>query len=221
MAMRDAATSPIIRRDVSDLHAFVPETFVMDDLDDAVAANFEAAVAALEKTGARIERGPCPIFTDIAALTVEHGGLSSAEAYATYRDILDGPDAARVDRRVVARMMPGKTMPAHSLLTIQQARARLQGELAALLDGRMMLMPTTPNTAPEIAPMEADDDVFHRTNLRGLRNTLMGNFLNTPGVAMPTGMDAGGLPTSILISSIANDDERMLGFAYAVERAIA
>ncbi len=220
MAMRDAAISPVQRRDAGDLHAFVPETFVMDDLDEAVAANFEAALEALAKAGARIERGPCPIFTEIAALTAEHGGLSSAEAYTTYREILDGPDAARVDRRVVARMMSGKTMSAHSVLMIQQARARMKGELGALLDGRMMLMPTTPNTAPEIAPMEADDEVYFRLNLRGLRNTLMGNFLDMPGVAMPTGTDAGGMPTSILISSTANDDERMLGFAYAVERAL-
>jgi len=221
MALRGAATSPVVRRDAGELRAFVPETCVMEDLDDAVAANFEAALDALARAGATIERGPCGVFDEIVALTGEHGGLSSAEAYATYRAWLDGPEAARIDRRVVARMMPGKTMTAHSLLTIQQARARLKGELAALLDGRSMLMPTTPNTAPEIAPLEADDDLFHKVNLRGLRNTLMGNFLDTPGVAMPTGTDANGMPTSILLSGNAGEDEAVLGYAFAVERAIS
>jgi len=220
MAMRGVMVSNVVRRDAGELRAFVPETYVLDDLDPAVGENFERALAALAKAGAIIERGPCPIFDEIVALTAEHGGLSSAEAYAEYRAIIDGPDVSRVDRRVVARMMPGKTMSAHSLLTIQQARARLKGELAALLNRRLMLMPTTPNVAPVIAPLEADDAEFGRMNLRGLRNTLMGNFLDTPGVAMPTGTDENGMPTSILLSGLAGDDEAVLGHAYGVERVL-
>ena len=221
MAMRGAAVSPVVRRDVGELRVFVPETFVLDDLDDAVGANFERSVAALSAAGARVERGECAIFTEIGEITAAHGGLSSAEAYTTYRAYLEGPEAARMDRRVVSRMMVGKGMSALDVLTVQQARARLARDLAALLDGRLMLMPTTPNTAPEIAPLEADDAVFHRVNLRGLRNTLMGNFLDTPGVAMPNGTDANGMPTSILLSGVAGADEAVLGFAYAVERVLA
>ena len=221
MAMRGAAISAVTRRDASDLHAFVPETYVLDDLDEAVGANFERALDALAQAGARIERGPCPIFDEINAATAEHGGLSSAEAYAEYRAYLEGPERARIDRRVVARMMPGKTMSALNVLHIQQARTRLQRELAALLGGRLMLMPTTPNTAPEIAPLEADDAEFSRMNMRGLRNTVLGNFLDTPGVAMPSGTDANGMPTSILLSGNARQDEMVLGHAYGVERVLA
>ena len=221
MAMRGAATSCVRHEDIATLHAFVPETFVTEDLDAAVSENFETAIAALEKAGARIDRSPCPIFSEIDALNRTIGGLSSAEAYNTYAQIVDGPDATRVDRRVIARMRPGKDMSARDILVIQQARTRMQQQMTTLLAGRMMLMPTTPNTAPEIAPLEADDTVFAKTNMRGLRNTLMGNFLDTPGVAMPTGKDKNDLPTSILISTTARDDERMLGFALAVERTIA
>ena len=221
MAMRGAAVSNVQRRDARELRVFVPETFVLDDLDEAVGANFERSLEALATAGATVERGPCAIFTEIGAITAEHGGLSSAEAYTTYRAYLEGPEAARMDRRVVARMMVGKGMSARDVLTIQQARVRLQTALAALLDGRLLLMPTTPNTAPEIAPLEADDDLFHRINLRGLRNTLMGNFLDTPGVAMPNGVDENGMPTSILLSGLAGSDEDVLGFACAVERVLA
>jgi len=220
-AMRGVAASGVVRRDAEDLHAFVPETYVLDDLEKAVAADFERALEALAAAGARIERGPCPIFAEIAAITAEHGGLSAAESYADHRALLEGPDAARIDWRVVARMMPGRTMSAQSLLTIQRARARLRGELARLLDGRTVLMPTTPNVAPEIAPLEADDATFGRVNLRSLRNTLMGNFLDMPGVAMPAGTDAGGMPTSILLSGDAGTDETVLGTAFGIERVFA
>ena len=221
MAMRGAAVSNVQRRDAQELRVFVPETYVLDDLDEAVGTNFERSVEALERAGATVERGPCAIFTEIAAITAEHGGLSSAEAYTLYRGYLEGPQAARMDQRVVARMMVGKGMSARDVLVVQQARARLQSELAALLDGRLMLMPTTPNVAPEIAPLEADVELFHRVNLRGLRNTLMGNFLDTPGVAMPNGTDANGMPTSILLSGCAGADEDVLGAAFAVERVLA
>ncbi len=221
MAMRGAVVSSVQRRDAGELRVFVPETVVLDDLDNAVGANFERSVEALTRAGATVERGPCTIFAEIGALTAQHGGLSSAEAYTTYREYLEGPEAARMDQRVVARMMVGKEMSARDVLIVQQARARLKAELAALLNGRLMLMPTTPNTAPEIAPLEADVELFHRINLRGLRNTLMGNFLDMPGVAMPNGSDANGMPTSILLSGNAGTDEEVLGFAYAVERVLA
>lgn len=220
-AMRGAAAPSVRRRAASDLHAFVPETCVLDDLEEAVGAGFERALAALSAAGARIERGPCPVFGEIAAITAEHGGLSAAESYADYRMLLEGPEGARIDRRVVARMMPGKTMSAQSLLTIQRARVRLKGALARLLEGRLMLMPTTPNVAPAIAPLEADDAEFGRVNLRSLRNTLMGNFLDTPGVAMPMGTDAEGMPTGILLSGEAGSDGTVLGFAHGVERVLA
>ena len=81
-------------------------------------------------------------------------------------------------------------------------------------------MPTVPMTAPEYAPLEADDDLFHRTNLKALRNTMIGNFFDLPGLALPNGRDADGLPTSFLLSSTEGDDERLLGFGLSVESII-
>ncbi len=221
MAMRGASTSDVRVAPLSGLRAYIPETVAMEDLDPAVAANFEATVKMLTVEGAQIERGPMPIFAEIGAITAAHGILTSPEAYLEYAHYLEGPEIERMDRRVVARMMPGKTMLAKDVLAVQQGRTRLQAELATFLRGRMLLMPTTPNTAPEIAPLEADDAAFHTMNLRGLRNTLLGNFLNTPGVTLPNGRDENGMPTSVLLSSVADDDTRLLGMALAVERAIA
>ncbi len=60
-------------------------------------------------------------------------------------------------------------------------------------------MPTTPITAPEVAPLEADDETFHKVNLMALRNTMLGNILDLCAVAMPNGRDANGMPTSFLV----------------------
>jgi aspartyl-tRNA(Asn)/glutamyl-tRNA(Gln) amidotransferase subunit A len=45
----------------------------------------------------------------------------------------------------------------------------------------------------------------------------MGNVLDLCAIALPNGHDGKKLPTSILLSAPRNDDERLLGFALAVE----
>ena len=81
-------------------------------------------------------------------------------------------------------------------------------------------MPTTPITAPEVAPLEADDEIFHKVNIQALRNTMLGNILDLCGVALPNGRDELGLPTSILFSAGNGDDDRLLGCAFEAERII-
>ncbi|WP_212523522.1 amidase [Actibacterium sp. MT2.3-13A] len=220
MVLRGAATSAVRRRPAEGLRIFVPETVVLDDLDPAVAANFEASLRRLEAAGARIERGPLPPFAEALRLAGEIGTITAAEAYVEHRALVDGPEAARIDRRVVARIMGGKRMPASGLITLHRARAAGMAELAGRLDGALLAMPTTPHTAPEIAPLEADDELFHRVNLKTLRNTLIGNFLNLPGLAIPNGRDADGLPTSFLLAATGGEDDRLLGAGLGVEHII-
>ena len=206
--------------DCSSLRLLVPENIVLDDLDDAVDRHFEASLTGLERAGVRIERRRLPLLDDVAATTTRLGTLAAAEAYAHYSDILEGPDVDRMDRRVAARMMVGKSMAADDIAAIRDARSRLASELADALDGAFLAMPTVPLIAPEIAPLEADDELFHRMNMKTNRNASIGNFLGTPGVAMPNGVDQQGLPTSFLLSAIAHDDDRLLAAGRAIERVV-
>jgi aspartyl-tRNA(Asn)/glutamyl-tRNA(Gln) amidotransferase subunit A len=198
----------------------VAETVVLDGLDEAVAANFEAALERLAAAGARIARRPLPLLEEAARCIAEHGSPIPIEAYWVHRARVEGPDAARMDRRVVDRIKGGQTRSAYDLLCIEEARLRLARELAAALDGALLAMPTTVHTAPEIAPLEADDQVFHAVNLKTLRNTTLGNFLGTCGLALPSGTDARGLPTSILLTGPGGADEALLSQGLAVERVL-
>ncbi|MDT4842170.1 hypothetical protein FQZ97_760610 [compost metagenome] len=49
---------------------------------------------------------------------------------------------------------------------------------------------------------------------------MVGSLLDMPGVAMPSGMDSEGLPTSVLFSMPRGQDEALLGACLAVERAL-
>lgn len=219
-ALRGLRQSPVRRRPVAGLSLFVAETIVLDDLDPAVADNFEASLKRLEAAGARIRRGPLDIFARTAELTAEFGSLTAADAYVEHKTLVESDQVNRIDRRVVDRIMGGKGMSAADVISIQRARADLIRQLSVQMGDTLIAMPTTALTAPEIAPLEADDEVFHRVNLKALRNTMIGNFLNLPGLALPNGTDADGMPTSLLISAMAGDDERLLGYGLDLEPAL-
>ena len=178
----------------------VPTNIVFDEAEEAVIANFRALLAKLERKGAKIVERPVSAFDAIRATSV-HGNIVAAEAYFAHRRLVESADVARVDPRVVARIMRGASMSAYDLLALQAKRIALQSELRAELDGALLAFPTVPHTAPPVAPLEADPDLFHAVNIKTLRNTMLGNFLNLPGFAIPSGTDANGLPTSILISA--------------------
>ncbi len=220
MVMRGAVTSPVRRAALDGLVLVAPTNLVLDDADPAVVESFERALQALEAHGARIRRERFEPYDAAIELTATFGPLIAAEAYTEYQEIADGEDGRRIDRRVLFRMLGGKRMTARDVLMIQRRRAELVAQTASLLDGALLVMPTTPITAPEIAPLEADDDVFHRTNLLTLRNTTPANALDMCGVAMPNGRDANDLPTSFLVSAPWGKDDELLGAALAMEPVV-
>ncbi len=220
MAMRGMVATGVRRGDLSVLTIVVPDNVVHDGVDDAVGANFEAAIERLSRVGANVIRRTLPLLDEVQAVTQAYGSVTAAEAYFVHKDRVDGPDCEAIDRRVVARILGGKRMSSHDLVVITRARKRLIRDLEKELDGALLAMPTTPHTAPEIAPLEADDELFHRTNLKTLRNTMLGNFLATCGLALPSGRDAKGLPTSILFSAPWGADEMLLSKGLAIEPAL-
>jgi len=220
MAMRGALTSPVRRAELPTLKLVVPTNVVLDDAEPAVAEQFEQTLRRLEAKGVKIVRKRSALLDEVVKLGNEHGTLISAESYTEYHEIADGGDGGRIDRRVLARMLMGKAMSAHNVLSIQRARARLIPQVAAELDGGLLAMPTTPITAPAIGPLEADDDHFHAINRLTLRNPAATNVLDMCGVAMPNGRDGNGLPTSFLVSAPWGEDERLLGAALALEPVV-
>jgi aspartyl-tRNA(Asn)/glutamyl-tRNA(Gln) amidotransferase subunit A len=190
---------------------------VLKDAEQAVADNFERSLQALAKAGVTVRREKVDVFDEVLQMIAKHGTLTAAEAYHEYHEIFDSEKVAMIDRRVVRRVMDGKKMSAHALLSIQRGRLLLTAKLKAFLDDALLVMPTTPITAPEVALLESDDETFNTWNLRTLRNTMLGNILDLCGVAMPNGRNGNGMPTSILFSAGHGEDDRLLGAALACE----
>ncbi len=220
-ALRGQPLQPLQASAVHGLAFVVPINLVFDGIEPEVRTVFEQLLERLRAAGARIVHRHIPAFDELAALTARHGTIAAAEGYFFHQALVDGAQASAIDRRVLARLVRGKTMSAIDLLSLQAAHVRLRHECAALLGDAWMLCPTVVHVAPLVAPLEADDELFHRTNLRTLQNTLPGNFADLCGVSLPMGTGAAGMPLGVLVSGAAGRDAALLAAAAGVEQLLA
>jgi len=203
------------------LRVVVPRNVVLDEAQPEVLVRFEAVLERLRASGARVEQLHIPAFDALQALTAQHGTIAAAEAYVLHRAIVDGPDAARLDPRVLARIQRGATMMASDLVILQQARMRLMAQTRALVGDAWLLFPTVVHVAPLVAPLDADHALFNQTNVRTLRNTALLNVLDWCGVSLPMGYGEADMPLGVLISGPAGTEDALLPAAAALEQLLA
>jgi aspartyl-tRNA(Asn)/glutamyl-tRNA(Gln) amidotransferase subunit A len=93
---------------------------------------------------------------------------------------------------------------------LQEGREALQRSLWPRLGDALLVMPTVPHVAPPIAPLAADPEYFAGVNLKTIANTMPGNMLNSCGLALPNGIGAAGMPTSLLLGARTGQEQRLL-----------
>ncbi|MDA7963606.1 amidase [Ruegeria sp.] len=218
--LRGLSQPQIEPAEIAKLSFVIPDQVMFEDASPDVLRNFDATVTRLERSGARVSRISMPQLQDVLDLMAQHGFLAGAEALAIHQDRVNGPEAAQMDARVVRRVLQAASMSAVDLVILQQARTRLMADTAALIGDSVVLCPTTATTAMEIAPLEADQDVFFDHNGLTLRNTSLGNFLDWPGVSIPNGKDRNAMPTGLLLSAPHGRDRAVLAAALATEDII-
>lgn len=202
------------------MEVIIPQSLVFDDVAPDIRECFDAAIDRLGTAGATITPMPFPIFDEVMTLFQKHGTLVVAEAATLHQDLLASDEADLMDQRVRERMRLASNFTAQDYIHLQWARARLQSATSELLNGRFLLFPTTAMTAPPLGALEASDDLFVSTNLKALRNTMLGNYLGTPGVSLPIGLDRDGLPIGALLSAPFGEDDSVLAAARAIETVL-
>lgn len=204
--------------DLRDAH-FVVETQILEDpeLQPAVRENFLATLDLLERAGAHLHYRALASVSRTREAIKHLGWLGAIEAWRLLGGIVESPDGLRLDRRVRNRLLASAGLPTTIEAELRLLRCELMLELREELNGAILLMPTVKHVAPPLAALEADDELFATTNLRTLAYTMIGSFLDMPGLAVPSGVDPQGLPTSVLISAPQGRDDDVLGIGIAVE----
>ncbi|MBB3944213.1 aspartyl-tRNA(Asn)/glutamyl-tRNA(Gln) amidotransferase subunit A [Rhizobium skierniewicense] len=200
------------------LRLAVPQTVVLNDMDDHVAASFAAVLSLLSQGGAHIVEIDVPEFEHLATINAK-GGLVAAEAWHWHRKLLESRGDA-YDQRVRSRILRGRDMSAADYLDVLEARSAWQtsvNEKLAAFDA--ILLPTVPIIAPAVAPLEADNDTFFAVNGLVLRNSSVINFLDGCGLSLPCHA-AGSAPVGLMIAGGALTDARILSVGLAIEHAL-
>ena len=198
----------------------VPDNIMFDGIEPAVAANFEAALKRIAKAGGKIIHKNFPIFESILDLIKTRGNVLGAEALHLHYARVNGPDAARMDQRVVKRIKMAEQMTAVDLVEVMLRRQELIAKCNTLIGDAIVICPTTPHVAMPIAPLEADMEEFFRVNAKTLRNTMLGNFLDWCGLSIPSGTDHRGMPTGFLLNAQHGRDAAVLSSGLAIEPLI-
>lgn len=206
------------RRPLADWRFGVVEPLLLEQMDPAVAQDFERALARLSRLGAKITRMDVPALSELPALQ-QDGGLPAAESWAWHQTLL-AERGAQYDLRVATRIRRGAAITPEALARLHDRRARWTVRMAAELAGvDCVLSPTVPLIAPPISPLVADDTEFFRVNALLLRNPSIVNLLDGCAISLPCHA-AGTAPVGLMLWTTGGRDEALLGAALAVEQAL-
>jgi aspartyl-tRNA(Asn)/glutamyl-tRNA(Gln) amidotransferase subunit A len=220
MALRGQTSTSVGPINLSGVEFVVPDKSGIDDVQPAVAANLEATMKRLAAAGAKVKSKPVRSIGAMRALSAQFGSFVAIEAYAEHRAIFESADAQRMDRRVVRRALGGRVSE-RDAINFRGGREELIAALTDELKGALLVLPATPMTAPAIDPLERDDELFRVTNLRAIHYTFLGNLFRMCGLALPSGVDAAGLPTGVQFLARGGDDERLLSIGLSMEKALS
>ena len=187
---------------------------VLDDLDDKVAAAFDAALTALSAAGASLTALRIDVLDELPAINAK-GGLASAEAYAWHRPML-ATRAGDYDPRVRVRLEKGAEQSAADYIDVLRHRRRLIAAAdAATREFDAVIYPTVPFVAPAFEVL-ADDADYARINALALRNPGIANFLDRCAVSIPI-HQPGDAPVGLNLMGATLGDRDLLAVANGIE----
>ena len=205
-------------RTLAGVRLALPDRIVTDGMDAPTAAAFDRALGLLTGAGAVVERVHFPALDRIGAATAR-ASIAACEAYAWHRPVL-ARGADRYDPRVRARIEGGGAASAADYLDALASRRAIGSEMAvATAPYDALVMPTVPTVPAPIAPLEADDGLYLRTNALMLRNTAIGNFLDRCSISLPCHRP-GEPPAGLMLMGPAMGDGALFALAAGIEAAL-
>ncbi|MSP05192.1 MAG: amidase [Acetobacteraceae bacterium] len=208
-ALTPSSPMPTLRRGVKGLRLARMPDAERAGMSVEVLAAYDRSLASLAAMGAEIV--DMPRTTGFRAAGDLVGQIISSEAYALVGDIADN-NALPVDEAVRPRVRAGAAVSARRYLDTLADRARLKREFVAGLDGIDAVLTPTSMT-PAIPVAEVDQSTSPAFTTRWV------NFLDLCALAVPNGLTAGGLPTSLQIICRGGDEAMALRIGWAWENA--
>lgn len=189
------------------------KTAALDDVREAPAAGFKAAVDALLQAGAQITEIELPEVNDALDLSAV---LFATKAYATWKDTIEAaPDLMYPE--ILERFRGGAGFSGTDYIQAWDQLNKLRAAYhAATRAFDAVLLPTCPILPPNQKRLLTDSEYYVTENLLALRNTRIGNLMGLCALTLPTGIPS----TGIMLQSAPGREERLLRVGHAAEQAL-
>lgn len=197
----------------------VPQDFVLDSLEPAVALAFEATLSRLSAQGVVVEFVRFSHFAEVPEVFAR-GTIVNAEAFAHHSELGLLQRRELYDPSVLARIDIGGRMTADDLQRLFRVRTRMiemTHEISRQYDA--LVMPTTPIRAPRFDEI-SEPAAFGKFNNLALRNTSLFNFLDRCAISLPMTMKD-ELPAGVMLVGEHLEDTKLLSVALGIEQALA
>ena len=213
-----------------------------DLCEPGVLAGFEQACAALREAGATVVPVSVPLWSDAWAIETSlllHlawlGTQSDGAGYSHLGEVdVERTHAFGLVRRLEADSFPpffkvwllgGRYLHDAYFSTYFAKAANLRRALTAQIDAvlgdfDLLVTPTTPQVAPLLLDRPGDDAELLGRGTTMVANTCVTNLSGHPALAVPSGVDADGMPTSIQIVAPHWEDARTFRAGAVVEAAV-
>lgn len=179
---------------------------------------FERALTRLSQAGAKII--DFTIDDQLLSMreTTAAASIASIEAAEVHADWLE-KRSAEIDPRVHYWLARSSTVPAHTYLRMMRRRLLLVEAMdRELAPFDVVALPTTAITAPLIAPLEMDEELYNQTDALILRNTQVANQFDLTALSLP--LPACERPVGFMLMARHGYDRQLFGMAAGVEQEL-
>jgi aspartyl-tRNA(Asn)/glutamyl-tRNA(Gln) amidotransferase subunit A len=201
---------PTLTNGIDGLRIAVPRNYYYDNLDSDVQSAIETAIKTFESLGAKIT----DVSLEGAEQTLENlATIIYSDACAVHADRLEGQDE-KWGAQTIERMRIALDRTSRDYARALRAKETWQRTLARLFqDHDMLLTPTMPHLPP---PIE-DNQTLYEATLRVGANTYAGALGSLPGLSVPCGVSAGGLPIGMQLEAAWWNEPRLLRAGHAFQ----
>ncbi len=229
-----AAAKPVSAMALRGTRIGVPRGFFYDNLDAELAPVVESALAKLRDTGCVLVEGDVPDVEKLAAAAT--APISFYESLADLSQYLKASGSELTVKDVVAQIASPDVKALYEDFIVGPKAPTLEAYQTAMEKGRPALQaayrdyfrdqnvaaiafPTTPLPA---RPIGQDKEVELNgkkvsTLFTYIHNTRPMTTTGIPGVSLPIGMTANGLPVGLELDAPSGEDRRLLSLALAIE----
>jgi aspartyl-tRNA(Asn)/glutamyl-tRNA(Gln) amidotransferase subunit A len=203
--------------DIRGMRMAVVEPWFFDNIEEPVAAAFEAAIRTLQELGVRTEMVSPTSMHAITTYTALVSRVEGATIHANWMRECPGDYATHLS----ARIYGGYAIPGTAYLEALSRRGPLLRRFCAeaLTGYDAVLTPTLRGRVPTRAETDIDADPENWGRFMALSaNTRPFNYLGLPTISVPAGFDDRGLPIGLQIATRPFGEARLLRIADAFQR---